>query len=95
MPAKAVLLILFAGLTACGLVVMRQQRIHNAHEIASLHRDLAQRRREVRDMHVFLQDRLRLDHIRALVAQYEQESGIKMVPFRAEECILRCNPRTP
>lgn len=92
MPAKAIILILFAGLTACGLVVIRQQRIHNAHEIASLHRELAQTGREIRDMHVYLQDRLRLDNIRALVAQYEHESGTRMIPFRAEECVLRCNP---
>ncbi len=95
MSAKIIVLIIIACCTAGGLLVIRQQRISTAHDLALLHRDLENRRRTVQDLHVLLQDRLNLQKIRTLIANYEAETGNKMVPFRIEECLLRCDPATP
>lgn len=92
MFAKILVLIIIACTTAGGLLVIRQQRISTAHELAILHRSLENQRRTVQDLHVMLQDRLNLTQIRALITRYENQTGTKMVPFRLEECLLRCDP---
>jgi hypothetical protein len=44
MYAKLLLIIGVLGATACGLVVIRQQRIETAHETAALHQELVEQR---------------------------------------------------
>lgn len=92
MPIKIIILIITACCTACGLVVIRQERINTAHNLASLHSQLRIHQREVQTLRVQLQNNLDPENIRLLVTRYEQNTGSTMVPFRREECILSCQP---
>ncbi len=91
---KVITLILFAGMSACGLLAVRQQRIALAHDVAGLHRTLIQHQRDIQTFHVRLQDEISGDRIHQMIQQFEEDNGILMVPFQTEECLNACLPNS-
>lgn len=92
MPIKIIILIMTVCCTACGLVVIRQERINTAHDLAKLHNELLQQQRQVQDIRANLLTELTPQHLRLLITRYEQNTGSTMIPFAREKCILSCDP---
>jgi len=92
MPMKIIILIMTVCCTACGLVVIRQERINAAHDMASLHTELQRQQRQVQDLRANLLSELTPKNLRLLIARYEENTGSTMIPFAREKCILSCDP---
>ncbi len=92
MLAKLIVTILMIGVTAGSLLVMRQERIDAAHDMAVLHAQKVSVERQLCGLRLMVHEQLNHDDLWSLIRQYEAETGITMVPFNLDECINRCPP---
>ncbi|MFG0330806.1 MAG: hypothetical protein ACF8PN_13030 [Phycisphaerales bacterium] len=92
LAAKFVALILTAGSTACGLLVIRQGRIDAAHDMARLHNRILDHEQALWAIRLQVHESVRSDRVVELVRRFEAESGVPMVPFRLEACLAACAP---
>ena len=82
MLAKLIVIVVTIGATACGVLVIRQQRIDVAHDMARVHRRIHEKEMQLWDLRVQIHNRLNSDTIRLMIERYEQHHGEPLVPLR-------------
>lgn len=81
---KLVALILVAGATACGLLVIRQGRIDAAYDMSQLHRRMTVHEQSLWRMRTRVHELVRSDRVLRLVTAYQHEMNVEMTPIRIE-----------
>lgn len=89
MLPKLVALILIAGATACGLLVIRQHRIDAAHQMSAIHQRLLQHEQRLWKLRVAIHERLRQDQVALMAENLAAEQDVALSPILLEECIVR------
>lgn len=87
MFAKLLAILLSTAATACGLLVMRQQRIDIAHNMARTQRRIVQHNQMIWKMRVRVHEQVTHDSVLDMIARYEAETGTSLKPLLIDECV--------
>lgn len=87
MFAKLLAILLSTAATACGLLVMRQQRIDIAHDMARTQRRIVQQNQMIWKMRVRVHEQVTHESVLAMIARYEAETGTRLKPLLIDDCV--------
>lgn len=81
MLAKLIIIVITIGATACGVLVIRQERIDVAHDMAQIHRRIQEKDQQLWDLRVQIHNRLNNESIRSMIERFEAQQGGPLVPL--------------
>lgn len=73
---KIAVSIIWIGISAVGLLMIRQQRIDAVHDQAVIHARLLHKRQLLWQLRIETHEMLTPEHVAALIEQYSRENGV-------------------